>query len=99
MAETIIEELLLHGQTTQNRLVELTLEKLTQNTDGIYIQLALIFPVFVWQKVVFVCQRFTFRGGVTEDEARIHEFLLILILPRSCESCILWCCVCLIYLF
>ena len=37
VAETIIEELLLHGQTTQNRLVESTLEKLRQNTEGIYI--------------------------------------------------------------
>jgi len=34
VAEIIIEELLLHGQTTQNQLVELTLDKLTQNLTG-----------------------------------------------------------------
>lgn len=34
VAEVITEELLLHGQASQNRLIDLSLEKLSQNLEG-----------------------------------------------------------------
>jgi hypothetical protein len=34
IAEAIIEELLLHGQASQNRVVELSIEKLNQSIEG-----------------------------------------------------------------